>query len=236
MFYSKKLACSGFIIAAACSVASPIEESSKSATTPINLVVVGNSLTLHIPLASIGWEGNWGMAASEESKDFSSQLSKLITVRLARPVNLRRVNMSRFERSFWQAESGQKTVDVSQWLQPGGILVTQLGDNVSESDALTYGFAKAYSDLIDGFMSRGPKEVKLVCLGTWWPNKKRESEIKAACERMNGSYVQISDISTVKSNVAGSERVFTSSGVAAHPGDKGMMQIARRIDDTLKSR
>ena len=40
----------------------------------ISVVCVGNSITEHAPSAGIGWDNNWGMAASAAEKDYVHQL------------------------------------------------------------------------------------------------------------------------------------------------------------------
>src|SRR6478736_813612 len=42
------------------------------------ILFLGNSITLHGPSPSIGWTGNWGMAASTESRDYAHVLAARI--------------------------------------------------------------------------------------------------------------------------------------------------------------
>ncbi len=50
-------------------VKQPVWFSGKKNGSP-RIMFIGNSVTLHGPLASIGWHGNWGMAASDIKKDY----------------------------------------------------------------------------------------------------------------------------------------------------------------------
>ena len=46
----------------------------------------------------------------------------------------------------------------------------------------------------------------------------------------------ISHLAKDRSNYSRSERTFKNSGVANHPGDKGMQAIATALVETMKSR
>ena len=53
----------------------------------LKVLFVGNSITRHMPLPSIGWTGDWGMAASCEEKDYVHQTVRLLEEKLGEPVN-----------------------------------------------------------------------------------------------------------------------------------------------------
>jgi hypothetical protein len=214
-------------------IANPAANSEPTSVVTKRLVVIGNSLTLHEPLASVGWTGNWGMAASGPSMDYSSKLASLISSGTSDRVELERINLSRFERSYWLPEGKSENLKLTQALPRATAIVVQLGDNVAESDAITYGFQKAYSTLLQDLRSQAPKATSLICVGTWWPNSRREKEIQEACTEAKGIFVAISDLSKQPQNLAGSERNYSSKGVASHPGDRGMSLIAGRIASRL---
>ena len=63
-------------------------------------MTLGNSITLHGPLESIGWTGNWGMAASEESKDYVHLLTKQIAEAAQGSPETMVQNIADFERNY----------------------------------------------------------------------------------------------------------------------------------------
>ena len=52
----------------------------------LKVLFVGNSITRHMPLPSIGWTGDWGMAASCEEKDYVHQTVRLLEEKLGCPL------------------------------------------------------------------------------------------------------------------------------------------------------
>lgn len=51
-----------------------ITPADSSASKPLKLLILGNSITQHAPFIEAGWYGNWGMAASSRDKDYVHQL------------------------------------------------------------------------------------------------------------------------------------------------------------------
>lgn len=202
-----------------------------------SLLVIGNSLALHTPYQAIGWSGNWGMAASDADHDYAHVLQKLLQSKNTSPVDLTVKNKAKYERSFWLPDENDITADLKQDLAQADVIVVQLGDNVSDSDYTTYDFPKQYANLINTVSSGSKASAKLVCVGPWWANAKKESAIKDACVKArNGKFVKISDIGQAPLSKASSERTIENKGVASHPGNEGMKKIAERIFSGLGSK
>ena len=64
------------------------------------ILFLGNSITLHGPSESIGWTGNWGMAASAEEKDYVHLVVQALTEPSAAPPKYMVRNIADFERQF----------------------------------------------------------------------------------------------------------------------------------------
>ncbi|MDZ7619226.1 MAG: hypothetical protein U1E05_19685, partial [Patescibacteria group bacterium] len=98
------------------------------------ILFLGNSITRHGPAAKIGWTGNWGMAASEEAKDYVHVLVHALAGRWGKSPEFQVHNVAVFERQY-------DTYDVATILQShrefqSDIVIIALGENVPalESD------------------------------------------------------------------------------------------------------
>src|SRR5947207_487382 len=74
------------------------------------VLFLGNSITLHGPAPSIGWTSNWGMAASQEEKDYVHLLAADIAKATGAPPKTMVRNIAAFER-------GHDTFDVAKELK-----------------------------------------------------------------------------------------------------------------------
>jgi len=189
------------------------------------LFVIGNSLTRHGPSAAIGWQGEWGMAASAADKDYVAQLLKLL-------------NQNAVPGASWAAhkEDGGElerhpaiyhvTDEASRLARQSALVVVEVGDNVDTSKTPLPMFAQAYSQSLDALK---PEAGVLACLSTWWPSVEKDTLIKERCEQAGGVFVDISSIARAPKNIARNERTIAHEGVGAHPGDAGMKAIANKI-------
>ncbi len=89
-----------------------------------------------------------------------------------------------------------------------------------------------YGKLIDRLAST--TNARILCTSTWFRKRVIDVAIHDACTSQGGRYVDLSPISVNPANQAGSERVFGNSGVAVHPGDRGMSAVAARLFDALR--
>ena len=134
------------------------------------ILFLGNSITLHGPESDIGWAGNWGMAASVQSKDYVHTLAGAIDARTGGNLaivptdpdgtNLASANVVNIADIF---ERGYATYGNSQ-LQPQidakpDIVVLQFGENINMGsfDAVT--FKSSLETLVTGLKSSNDPNI-----------------------------------------------------------------------------
>ncbi|MBR0459684.1 MAG: SGNH/GDSL hydrolase family protein [Victivallales bacterium] len=190
----------------------------------LRVVFIGNSITLHAVAPGIGWNHNWGMAASAEEKDYVHIVTRGIEEKTGRKADVRVRNLARFERGFASYDFAleQDLVDFAP-----DYLIVALGENVgalaTQEEQLA--FSEAFKKLLEGFL-KGPKKPKTVVRGVFWPRVWKDEMMSRAAKELDVTFVK-ADLSKDKSMMA--LGLFEHSGVAHHPGDKGMEAIARLI-------
>ena len=189
------------------------------------LFVIGNSLTNHGPSSAIGWQGEWGMAASGASKDYVAQLLKLLNSGAASGASWAAHKESGGELERHPARF-QVSDEMRSLARQSAMVVVELGDNVDMDKTPLPMFAVAYSQSLDALK---PQAGVLACVSTWWPNVEKDKLIKERCEQAGGVFVDISDIARSPKHIARNERTIAHEGVGAHPGDAGMKAIANKI-------
>jgi alpha-galactosidase len=195
-----------------------------------NIVFLGNSITKHGPDPSIDWPGNWGMAASAAALDYVNQVTAIL--RQSQRLALQPVVLSTFslEQEFFQLSSARIQALLRE-VPRARIVVLQLGDNLDLSGERADGrqFAQQYAKLLSALRTRVGREPRLLCIGKWWPWAPIDAQIERQCEAANGIFIAISDLHSEPWGRAASERQFATQGVADHPGDRAMRQIALRV-------
>lgn len=191
------------------------------------VLFLGNSITLHGPAPAIGWNANWGMAASAEERDYVHVLTAALGKIVGKSPEIRVANIADFERAF-------RTYDLDAQLQKAlqfraDVVVLAIGENVP---ALSAGaeqaeFQKSLIQLLTRLKQAGQPEVFV--RSCFWPDAVKDEALKNAAAETGCVFVDISPLGGNAANQASSERQFSHAGVAAHPGDRGMQAIADAI-------
>jgi len=197
------------------------------AQTELRLLAVGNSMTWHPPSKALDWAGNWGMAASKQENDYAHVLEQL--VKTANPTSAVRLyprNMSDFEKN--PATFDLQRFSFADAFKPTHIIV-YLGDNVHAPQYAAFSFA--YINALNRLTLNA--SAKLYCVSTWWVDSTVDATIAAGCKLKGGTYVDISMLSK-KPGLKADAGDFKNQGVAMHPSDVGMKEIASAIFEKLK--
>ena len=191
----------------------------------IKIAFMGNSITLHDIAENIGWTHESGMAASKLENDYVHKLIETIAISKNVSVEYTIINISGFERNFENFDNGRlsKIIEFAP-----DYVIFQLGENVSNEEIKEkYDlFIDKYIKLIKNF----DKSQKIVCLPFWYDKNK----ISAITEVAISSESFLVDLSHLGNgldtrNYASSEVNYSHKGVAIHPGDYGMQNIAQNI-------
>jgi hypothetical protein len=195
---------------------------------PVEILVLGNSITQHNQDISIGWLGTWGMAASSIDKDYVHLLIKDIE-KFSPESKLKYFNIAQsFERRFWDYDTSN--INVYRSLQPD-IVVFRLGDNINEDSLKKYSVGIALRKLVNHIIAN--KKAKIIVTSSFWTKQILNKELKQYSIENNWNFVDISDLSKDSVNLALNE--FQNKAVASHPSDEGMNKIYIRLQPLLRS-
>ncbi len=187
------------------------------------IAFIGNSITLHNPKAEIGWYGSWGMAASCKENDYLHIIMSKIREKYPE------ASYCILSGALW--ERNYKTIDLEESYREAkdfkpDIIITAITENIPKDQFEIPAFKAAMKKLHD-YIVDGRENVKIYQRSSFFHNELKIQGIKEYCEENGVKYIYISDIPEDKSNCAYDK--FEHSGVACHPGDKGMRIMAERF-------
>ena len=185
------------------------------------VLFLGNSITLHETKPEIGWNHNWGMAASSERNDYVHIVLDGLEEKFG-AVNYCITNVGEWELNFWKTEVLESFFASKDF--GADIVIVRLGENVNRQKLSEYDFEKYFEKFVRYFSG---KAEKVIITDLFWEYKELDEMIKNVCERVNGRFVMLSDLGYDNANKA--LGLFEHEGVALHPGDRGMAKIAERI-------
>ena len=194
------------------------------------MLFLGNSITLHPPAEGIS--GSWGMAASSAEKDYVHLVLSAVGKRNGNKPESKVLNLADFERGFERYDIAAKLKAEIEFQADTVILA--IGENVPDlkTDEAKLKFRDSVSRLLR--LLKADRRCAIYVRSCFWPNAAKDSALKEACAAMGGVFVDISALSKDERNYARSERKFANTGIAIHPGDKGMSAIADLIFAAIK--
>ncbi len=188
------------------------------------VLFLGNSITLHSPAPKIGWDGNWGMAASAKEKDFVHLLEGQIAKEAGGQPAVKIRNIADFERQLSTYDVQEGLQEELRW-QPDLVIIA-IGENVATltTDEAKAKFKTAFTGLLQAVKKSGRPTIFV--RSSFWSDAAKDEILQTVCEAAGGLFVDNRQLSADPTNFARSERKLEHAGVAAHPGDKGMQAIA----------
>ncbi|TKC65147.1 hypothetical protein FBD94_00895 [Pedobacter hiemivivus] len=187
-----------------------------------NVLILGNSITRHGPKPQIGWNGDWGMAASAKDSDYVHLL--ITKFKAINPnISVQFKNIADYERAFWNYDLSQ--LDALRQLK-AELIILRLGENIEPKTLKTQDFKKHYDGLINYLTSNNPK-AKILHASSFWKKELVAQDIQAVSTARGDQFVNLSELSKDSTNMA--YHLFKDRGVGAHPSDKGMKAIADKI-------
>ena len=198
------------------------------------VLFLGNSITLHGPAPKIGWNGNWGMAASALEKDYVHLLTAQIAKAAGGKPEVMVKNIADFERNLdaYNLAEGLKNELAFQ----ADLIIVAIGENASAltTDEAKDRFKTSVAKLLTELKNHG--SPTLIVRSQFWADAAKDEKMKQACLDVGGDFVDISKLGSDEANYARSEQKFEHAGVAGHPGDKGMQALADELWKAIHKR
>ena len=189
-----------------------------------NVLIIGNSITLHEAKPSIGWDGNWGMAASCQDSDYVHLVIDYINNRSTNCI-ITYVNIADFEIDF---NDYDLNILDSLRQKKAELIICRLGENVNDDKAKKYNFSKYLNDLLSYLKT---DNTAVICTDSFWPKTFVNKQIESVCIDSGYLFMPIQKFYNDSTNMAFSS--FKNVGVARHPSDKGMRQISEKIIEAI---
>ncbi len=167
------------------------------------------------------------MAASSEELDYVHRLLKMIGQHAdGEPKSMAR-NIADFERGLEQFPVAENLKP--EWEFAADLVIVAIGENVAalNTDEAKTRYAKAFAAILAEIRKHGqPTVLVRSCFGA---DSAKDEIMRQACLDAASVWVDMSELGRAEKNLARSERTIEHAGVAGHPGDQGMLEIANGL-------
>ena len=186
----------------------------------IKLLFLGNSITRHGKTENLGWCGDWGMAASSKENDYVHKLRSKFCQKGIK-VSVCIANLSDWERTRNMDLLFTKYLSALRF--NADYVIVRLGENACPDKYLSE-FELCYGELTDLFSRNG---AKIVLTDLFWEYEPFDNFVAELAKARGYAFAEIHDLGNDDEMKAIGK--FSHNGVAVHPGDKGMAEMAERI-------
>lgn len=192
----------------------------------IKILFVGNSITLHGIKEDIGWFNEWGMAATAQENDYVHKTVELLSQKVA-PISYCICQAANWELGYKLGSTLLEPYKIARDFE-ADIIVMRLGENCPKDDFDKTVFYSEYEKLMEFFFSN--KKATFVLTTGFWYHPFDEAVLKLAKDK-GLPVVTLGDLG--ESDEMKATGKFWHSGVAHHPSDLGMLNIAQRITECI---
>ena len=211
-------------------------QSEKIAANSYKILTYGNSIMNHAPAPDIGWNGSWGMAASSADKDYVHRLIYYMEHKFGEESITHEYGgaVATFERAV---PASDETADLSGYIsglvataaaeQPD-IITVQIGENVNTSPTVA-SYENAMRQFVTALKEAAPDALIVVCTPFWGGNNLIEGMTNIS-EEFGLPIAFLHNLNTEENMATG---LFENVGVARHPGDTGMDNIAKLLFEQI---
>lgn len=198
-----------------------------SANASKRLLIIGNSITRHGPNTGIGWDADWGMAASDIDHDYVHLLQSRLTADGKDVLTMVR-SASLWERNH--TEENHLDDYLTEHEFAADVILFRIGENVLKTADMEV-FAARLREFLTYI---NPKKAPIVFTSTVWDSQPRNAVIRELAEEWGMPFIDLTEIGRRDDLMA--IGLFEHKGVAMHPGDAGMRYIADAVYPEIKSR
>jgi uncharacterized repeat protein (TIGR02543 family) len=209
-------------------------------TRKMKILAYGNSiLGPYPPTPSLGWSGNWGMAASAENKDYIHRLMDMFGEKYGRE-NVSWVKGYGFGNFEVDLANGQEGQDWSEYLsglkdcaaaENPDVIIVQYGENTNLGLSGYHGTQAGYRDGLIQFvqeLKKGAPDALVLLTTPFWGGNGKINGAKAAAAALNVPIAELAPLTTEENEALDGPDEW-ANGVKIHPGDKGMLRIAEAM-------
>lgn len=195
--------------------------------TGVRVMFVGNSITLHGVLAEIGWNNEWGMAASSAENDYVHLLMNK-TKEYDPQAAFCICQVAAWESDYKNGKEKYPLYEKARAFA-ADIMIMRFVENCSGKDFNGAVFKNEMSDLLDYLNPTG--NAKIIMTTSFWHHP-GDREIVSFAKENRLPVIALGDLGDDDKMMA--KGLFAHPGVAMHPGDLGMKKIAERIFAVLQ--